>query len=148
MEDFERNIASVLEALKLSPDNIPLKKNVGELLLQAGRTDEAIQHLKEVLARTEDYDCMVSLGRAYYESEEFGEAANILEQALRKKPTAEVYMLLSKMHFRSEEHTSELQSHLNLVCRLLLEKKKTITVRPPNNPSPHSTSTRSQTAQI
>src|SRR5260370_26032449 len=27
---------------------------------------------------------------------------------------------------RSEEHTSELQSHLNLVCRLLLEKKNTI----------------------
>src|SRR5260370_32714053 len=27
---------------------------------------------------------------------------------------------------RSEEHTSELQSHLNLVCRLLLEKKKRI----------------------
>src|SRR5260370_8383067 len=25
---------------------------------------------------------------------------------------------------RSEEHTSELQSHLNVVCRLLLEKKK------------------------
>src|SRR5438477_8195564 len=28
--------------------------------------------------------------------------------------------------FRSEEHTSELQSHVNLVCRLLLEKKKNI----------------------
>src|SRR5260370_19348264 len=28
------------------------------------------------------------------------------------------------MDIRSEEHTSELQSHLNLVCRLLLEKKK------------------------
>src|SRR5690242_20753155 len=27
---------------------------------------------------------------------------------------------------RSEEHTSELQSHVNLVCRLLLEKKKDI----------------------
>src|SRR2546429_6855639 len=27
--------------------------------------------------------------------------------------------------FRSEEHTSELQSRLHLVCRLLLEKKKT-----------------------
>src|SRR5260370_32290524 len=26
--------------------------------------------------------------------------------------------------YRSEEHTSELQSHLNFVCRLLLEKKK------------------------
>src|SRR5260370_13732627 len=30
----------------------------------------------------------------------------------------------SRLHARSEEHTSELQSHLNLVCRLLLEKKK------------------------
>src|SRR5207237_5316959 len=30
---------------------------------------------------------------------------------------------------RSEEHTSELQSHLNLVCRLLLEKKTTMPPR-------------------
>src|SRR6267142_6157847 len=29
---------------------------------------------------------------------------------------------------RSEEHTSELQSHVNLVCRLLLEKKKEMSV--------------------
>src|SRR5690242_21055813 len=28
--------------------------------------------------------------------------------------------------YRSEEHTSELQSHVNLVCRLLIEKKKSI----------------------
>src|SRR5438477_3526433 len=31
---------------------------------------------------------------------------------------------------RSEEHTSELQSHVNLVCRLLLEKKKTCMISP------------------
>src|SRR5690348_17745494 len=31
---------------------------------------------------------------------------------------------------RSEEHTSELQSPVHLVCRLLLEKKKPITTRP------------------
>src|SRR4051812_17573599 len=30
---------------------------------------------------------------------------------------------------RSEEHTSELQSHVNLVCRLLLEKKKKKKIR-------------------
>src|SRR5260370_30098126 len=34
--------------------------------------------------------------------------------------------LVSRAAARSEEHTSELQSHLNLVCRLLLEKKKKI----------------------
>src|SRR5688572_32405724 len=33
--------------------------------------------------------------------------------------------LISDLTARSEEHTSELQSQSNLVCRLLLEKKKT-----------------------
>src|SRR2546426_1425505 len=36
---------------------------------------------------------------------------------------------------RSEEHTSELQSPCNLVCRLLLEKKKNGTI--PTNDCPH-----------
>src|SRR5690242_7463471 len=35
---------------------------------------------------------------------------------------------------RSEEHTSELQSHVNLVCRLLLEKKKALFT--PRAPTP------------
>src|SRR5690242_21612315 len=33
-------------------------------------------------------------------------------------------LALLRIYGRSEEHTSELQSHVNLVCRLLLEKKK------------------------
>src|SRR5260370_15694709 len=39
---------------------------------------------------------------------------------------------------RSEEHTSELQSHLNLVCRLLLEKKKRSLAVARANRVPHS----------
>src|SRR2546430_13620150 len=35
----------------------------------------------------------------------------------------------SVRRFRSEEHTSELQSQSNLVCRLLLEKKRQLTAR-------------------
>src|SRR2546429_3410791 len=68
---------------------------------------------------------------------------------------------------RSEEHTSELQSRLHLVCRLLLEKKKTHTSTPRSTtvrhgliaayptyptevsallpPSPHTTSTAAST---
>src|SRR5260370_987104 len=42
-----------------------------------------------------------------------------LMDALKILPIATVVVAM-----RSEEHTSELQSHLNLVCRLLLEKKK------------------------
>src|SRR2546422_7080578 len=39
-----------------------------------------------------------------------------------RDPSLEVKKRL--LHLRSEEHTSELQSRLHLVCRLLLEKKK------------------------
>src|SRR5690348_17865634 len=43
---------------------------------------------------------------------------------------------------RSEEHTSELQSPVHLVCRLLLEKKKhTMPVSPLNPPCPTSSTT-------
>src|SRR4051812_49569191 len=40
---------------------------------------------------------------------------------------------------RSEEHTSELQSHVNLVCRLLLEKKKTDTLNGKRHVEPYHT---------
>src|SRR5687768_18237268 len=39
--------------------------------------------------------------------------------------SAEQIIGMSGSGYRSEEHTSELQSRLHLVCRLLLEKKKT-----------------------
>src|SRR5690242_17699486 len=39
-------------------------------------------------------------------------------------PVADVLAKTNQALGRSEEHTSELQSHVNLVCRLLLEKKK------------------------
>src|SRR5690242_21436664 len=38
--------------------------------------------------------------------------------------TTLLLLCITTILFRSEEHTSELQSHVNLVCRLLLEKKK------------------------
>src|SRR3712207_8592459 len=42
------------------------------------------------------------------------------------RPAARVLAPTFVDYFRSEEHTSELQSRQYLVCRLLLEKKKTI----------------------
>src|SRR5260370_28444015 len=43
--------------------------------------------------------------------------------------SAAVGILKAILKYRSEEHTSELQSHLNLVCRLLLEKKKDFAIQ-------------------
>src|SRR5260370_28415763 len=43
---------------------------------------------------------------------------------IRRPPRSTLFPYTTLFRSRSEEHTSELQSHLNLVCRLLLEKKK------------------------
>src|SRR5436190_15642364 len=43
---------------------------------------------------------------------------------------------VQELGLRSEEHTSELQSHSDLVCRLLLEKKKMIRGCRLNKPAP------------
>src|SRR2546427_7064958 len=52
-----------------------------------------------------------------------GVAVRLLLERAGVKPDAQ-YCLVSAEQGRSEEHTSELQSQSNLVCRLLLEKKK------------------------
>src|SRR2546430_3879557 len=44
--------------------------------------------------------------------------------ARRRTPTGSICARLGRPRTRSEEHTSELQSQSNLVCRLLLEKKE------------------------
>src|SRR2546426_2995653 len=46
---------------------------------------------------------------------------------MQRLKVLELLLGLSNLQERSEEHTSELQSPCNLVCRLLLEKKKNLT---------------------
>src|SRR2546422_4085948 len=63
----------------------------------------------------------------YYRAGSVSEAAGLL----KKYPGAKV------LEERSEEHTSELQSRLHLVCRLLLEKKKGSPRKSRNRPMRH-----------
>src|SRR2546430_8962245 len=49
----------------------------------------------------------------------------------RPQPDVQLRILVDPRNPRSEEHTSELQSQSNLVCRLLLEKKKVRERSPP-----------------
>src|SRR5207247_3973017 len=56
-----------------------------------------------------------------------GEGAARSQPHRRRRPRAvrvRRIVFLSNAQLRSEEHTSELQSRVDLVCRLLLEKKK------------------------
>src|SRR5438874_5327216 len=62
----------------------------------------------------------------------------IEEHVANRPPTMKSFLGMSVIGLRSEEHTSELQSRRDLVCRLLLEKKKKIELRTIISPS-HNT---------
>src|SRR5260370_20329952 len=100
-------------------------------------------HGSEMILLVEDAEPLRKLAQAFLESNGFrvlsapcGEAA--LEIAARHSGRFDLLLtdvVMPGMNGRvlaerSEEHTSELQSHLNIVCRLLLVKKKT-RCRPP-----------------
>src|SRR2546422_4656054 len=54
----------------------------------------------------------------------FPTESRALAEMLQARDPMEKLRTISSQVVRSEEHTSELQSRLHLVCRLLLEKKK------------------------
>ena len=107
MQDFQKTLAALLEALQYSPDNLPLKKHVAEMLLQGGQIEKAIQYFKEILATGDDYDCLVSLGRAYSEQEETRAALSVWEKAFAMRPdAAELCLRISRLHF-AQNHVQE-----------------------------------------
>src|SRR2546426_1627232 len=79
------------------------------------RSDGETYDLSDVpkLQRRQNHDVAVVVDRLVVRRAERGRLADSIETALRAADGV-----------RSEEHTSELQSPCNLVCRLLLEKKK------------------------
>src|SRR5436309_7442610 len=116
------------------------KRLVGALLC-------CVLGLSIVLAEEEsDMPSLVARFTKFYQTKQFSKAAPIAEKILQIKEQtlgpdnrgtavaannlAEVYRYMGQyakaepLYQRSEEHTSELQSRENLVCRLLLEKKK------------------------
>src|SRR3712207_7626308 len=69
----------------------------------------------------------LALGEIRWNVDRFGRLAEPVEKGALEREIDEAGDLLALADRRSEEHTSELQSRQYLVCRLLLEKKKTTT---------------------
>src|SRR3989475_3468750 len=72
--------------------------------------------------------CLEEVGIAFLFAPAMHSAMKYVQPARRELRLRTVFNLLGPLTNRSEEHTSELQSQSNLVCRLLLEKKKKIKI--------------------
>ncbi|GCE31490.1 hypothetical protein KDA_69740 [Dictyobacter alpinus] len=95
-EDLNKAISALLEALKFSP-TIRLRRHVAELLMQAQRYQEAETQWQEIYRQTEDPECLVQLGMAYYRTQNFAEAKKVLLEAITHAINAETILLLSKV---------------------------------------------------
>ncbi|WP_052888148.1 ATP-binding protein [Thermogemmatispora carboxidivorans] len=103
-QEDEQTIAILQEALAVSPENVPLRRHLAELLLRLGRIEEAIEQFQAVLERSNDHASCVNLGRAYYQRGDFERAEQLLQTALEQQATPELYLLLSKNAFARQEY--------------------------------------------
>src|SRR2546427_2831770 len=114
---------------------------LGEQDLARSRYEDARSRFKDIVARHPDSSyaprARFLIGETYFREGEFDKAVKEFEAFLAFYPQHQIADLvqyrLAVSYYdqmkpveqdRSEEHTSELQSQSNLVCRLLLEKKK------------------------
>ena len=109
--------------------------NAGEIVALVGPSGSGKSTLLQIAGLLERPDG----GEVYISGEASSKQGDDRRTELRRKHLGFVYQYhhllpefsaLENIVIRSEEHTSELQSHHDLVCRLLLEKKKFILQHP------------------
>jgi SpoVK/Ycf46/Vps4 family AAA+-type ATPase len=81
MEDSTQMINSLKEALELSPDNLPLRRHLADILLGSGRADEAETEFRKVLSHSPaDKQAMTGLVKSYRDQQKYKAALLVLEQ--------------------------------------------------------------------
>jgi transitional endoplasmic reticulum ATPase len=97
--------ASLREALRQSPDNIPLRQHLAESLLERGYADQAEQEYRQALSLApREPSLKVGLARAFFQQGKDSEAFVVLEELQKHRDTpAEAYLLLARLHLRNED---------------------------------------------
>jgi transitional endoplasmic reticulum ATPase len=90
-------VRALREALKLSPDNIPLRQHLAEMLLTVGQFEEAEQEYRQALAlKPEQTELKLGLAKAFYHQSKHSQALVIIEDFVKRSdspPLAYYYML-------------------------------------------------------
>ncbi|MBD1906582.1 AAA family ATPase [Funiculus sociatus GB2-A5] len=78
-------IASLREALKFSPDNVPLRQHLAETLLSLGQPEEAEQEYRQALVLSpENQQLKLGLARAFYQQGKYTQALVIVEDQIKR----------------------------------------------------------------
>jgi AAA+ superfamily predicted ATPase len=98
-------VAALREALRLSPDNIPLRQHLADTLVSLGRLDEAELEYRQALAQApENARLKIGLANAFYQQGKNSQALVIIEHLLKGPNTpAAAYLLHARLLLRAGE---------------------------------------------
>ncbi len=98
-------IQSLKEALHLSPENIPLRLALSDMLMQAGRYSEAEMEFKEVLDKDQqNVKAKSGLAKTYFHLEKYSVAAVIFEELTKNgKANAHDFLIYAKVLIRENQ---------------------------------------------
>jgi len=116
-------LAALREALRLSPDNIPLRQHLAESLLGQGRPEQAEVEFRESLALApQNYQLKLGLARAFMAQQKDSAALVIVEDLAKQRDAPGLaHVLLAKLHFRRGE-----VSHAVAQYKLGVEKDESV----------------------
>src|SRR5207249_6751514 len=116
-------LLTVLDALGIEDAAEDVVANAGQVL-DAAAADHDHRVLLKVMAFTRDVaDHFEAVGQAHLGNLTKRRVRLLRGRGIDARANAALLRRLLQRRHRSEEHTSELQSRFDLVCRLLLEKK-------------------------
>jgi tetratricopeptide (TPR) repeat protein len=98
-------VAALREALRVSPDNVQLRKHLAELLTKLGRFDEAEVAYRDALAvAPRQVDLLLGLAGVYYQQEKNSAALVIVEDLIAQRdPPAGAYVWHARLLLRAGE---------------------------------------------
>jgi SpoVK/Ycf46/Vps4 family AAA+-type ATPase len=101
----DRVIESLREAIRVSPDNVPLRRSLAETLLGQGRADQAEAEYREALTLApDDAGLKVGLANAFLQQGKHNLAVVIVEDVVRRPDApAQVFVLHARLLYRAGE---------------------------------------------
>ena len=100
----EETIAALRDAVRISPDNLPLRQALAETLMSFGRYDEAEREYRHALSMAPtDSAIKLALATAYFQQEKNSHAHVIVEELLKNSPAPRTILLHAKLLLRAGE---------------------------------------------
>ncbi|HEV3167475.1 MAG TPA: AAA family ATPase [Isosphaeraceae bacterium] len=117
MAGGDHAIQGLREALKLSPENVPLRLHLAQTLLGLGRTEEAEAEFKDALSRApDDSNLKTGLANAFYQQGKPTHALVIIEDLLKQRDVpAAAYLLHARLLWRAGEVERAVAQYRNAV---------------------------------